>query len=70
MTAEPVPSTRTVVLKRLERPWPDGYFHKLLGLEVKMPALVENGRVLVGFLVGVEESAEAFTLEFSDLEPE
>lgn len=70
MTAERAPELRRVVLERAGRAWSDGYFTALLGLRVKMPAVVERGRVLVGYLVGVEETPEAFTLEFSELEPE
>lgn len=70
MTAEPVPATRTVVLERAGRGWPDGYFKALVGLKLKMPAVVARGRVLVGYLVAAEESPESFTLTFSDLEPE
>lgn len=71
MTAERAPATRTVVLERAGRGWQDGYWHQLVGVRVKMPAVIERGRVLVGYLVAVrEESPARFVLEFSDLEPE
>lgn len=70
MTAERAPSQRVVVLKRAEHNWPDGYFGALLGLDVRMPAVVERGRVLAGFLVAVEESATEFVLTFEGLQPE
>ena len=70
MTANPAPATRVVVLQREGRAWRDGYFTALLGLSLKMPALVEDGRVLAGYLVGVEETKTEFRLEFSQLEPE
>lgn len=70
MATDPLPVTRTVILKRAGRGYADGYWDALVGVKVKMPALVDGGRVLVGYLVGVEEDADAFVLTFSDLESE
>ena len=41
-----------------------------MGLRLKMPAVVERGRVLLGYLVAVKEDAGGVQLKFSDLEPE
>ena len=72
MTAEPAPSQRVVTLVRAEHPgwWPDGYWPALVGIEVRMPAVVERGRVLVGYLAAAEETRDTIRLTFSDLEPE
>jgi hypothetical protein len=48
--------------------WPGGYFQPLIGLRI--PALLEAGKVMAGVLVAVEEGAESVRLTFSDLAPE
>jgi hypothetical protein len=45
-----------------------GYFQPLIGL--RMPALVEAGKVMAGVLVAVEESSEIVRLTFEGLAPE
>ena len=70
MTAEPVPSQRVVTLVRADHHFPPNYFDALVGLKVKMPAILERGRVLVGFLIAADETKETIRLTFSDLEPE
>ena len=67
MTAPPL-TTRTVRVPRNGRA--AGYFDALLGLDIRMPAVVESGRVLAGYLIGVVEDEDGFTLEFSGLAPE
>lgn len=70
MTASLAPSQRVVILQRAARFYPDGYWTTLLGLDVRMPALVSEGRVLAGFLVGVSETEEVIELTFAGLEVE
>lgn len=48
--------------------WEPGYFGKLIG--TRIPALVEDGIVLAGLLVAVEEGPERVTLTFAQLEEE
>lgn len=45
-----------------------GYWAPLIGL--RMPALVEAGKVMAGVLLAVEEDAESVRLTFSDFAPE
>jgi hypothetical protein len=68
VTAERAPETRTVTVERAR--YPRGYWGALVGCELRMPAVVVEGRVLAGFLVAAEESDEAVTLTFSDIGPE
>ena len=70
MTAEPAPRTRLVTLVRAEHAYAPGYFDALVGLAVRMPALVEHGRVLAGFLVAARETADTIELTFGELGPE
>ena len=42
----------------------------MVGCELRMPAVVVEGRVLAGFLVAAEEDDEEIVLTFSDLAPE
>jgi hypothetical protein len=64
VTAEPVPETRVVTVPLR---WP-GYWPPLIGL--RMPALVQAGKVMAGVLVAVEEGAETVRLTFEGLEHE
>jgi hypothetical protein len=41
-----------------------------VGLDVRMPALVENGRAMAGFLVAVEETDGEIALTFEGIQPE
>lgn len=50
--------------------WPEGYWGALVGYDVRMPAVVEQGRVLAGFLVDAEEEGEEIVLTFEKLAPE
>lgn len=68
MTADPKPAPRVVVLQRAVRFYPDNYWAPLIGM--RMPAVLEAGRVMVGVLVAVEETSETVRLEFSDLQAE
>lgn len=70
MTAEPAPRTRLVTLVRAEHAYAPGYWDKLVGLELLIPALVEHGRVLAGYLVAARETQDTIELEFSDVGPE
>lgn len=68
MVAERASGRRVVTLAR-ER-WPAGYWIALMGCDVRMPAVVESGRVLAGFLVAAEETSEEIVLTFEELAPE
>lgn len=73
MTADPLPATRTVVLRRADHPgwWSSpGYFAALVGCGLRMPAGVVDGRAVAGLLVGAEEGEDEITLEFAGLGPE
>ena len=70
MTAEPVPALRVVTVERSRWGWPPGYLDALTGTRVRMPALVERGRVLAGYLVAVRETEDVVELTFSGLAPE
>lgn len=70
MTAERVPQRRVVTLSRRDRFYPDGCFAALVGCDVRMPAVIERGRVLAGYLVAVEEDELEIRLEFEGLAPE
>ena len=67
MTAQPL-TTRTVRIPRNGRC--AGYFDALLGVDIRMPAVIDSGRVLAGYLVGVVEDEDGFDLEFSGMVPE
>jgi hypothetical protein len=58
---ENAPETRVVTVPLR---WP-GYWAPLIGL--RMPALVEAGKVMAGVLVAVEEGAESVRLTFEGL---
>lgn len=70
MTAEPAPATRVVTLVRAEHSWPRGYWPALAGLDVRIPALIADGRVLAGYLVAVRETDDTIELVFGDVSPE
>lgn len=53
---------------RMPNNWTPGYFAPLVGL--RMPALIERGRVLEGELVSYVESARRIDLYFADVAPE
>lgn len=56
---------------RAEHPhWPDGYWDALVGVKVRMPAVLEAGRMLAGYLVDARETSDTIELTFSDLVPE
>jgi hypothetical protein len=65
---ERAPETRTVTVERAR--YPAGYWSALVGCELRMPAVVHEGRVLAGFLVAADESSEEIRLTFSDLQSE
>ena len=68
MIAEPAPETRVVTVERAR--YPSGYWAALVGCELRMPAVVVEGKVLAGFLVAAEESSEFVVLTFAGLAPE
>lgn len=47
--------------------WPDGYWPALVGAKVRMPAVIEAGRVLAGYLVEARETKDTIELTFADL---
>ena len=61
---------RLVTLQRTDRFYPDGYWDKLVGLDVRIPAFVEGGKVIAGKLVAATETETEITLTFDDLAPE
>jgi hypothetical protein len=65
---ERAPETRTVTVERAR--YPAGYWSALVGCELRMPALVLDGKVMAGFLVAAEETNETVTLTFAGLQPE
>ncbi len=70
VTAEHAPETRTVVLRRSDRPgwWPEGYWSQLVGLDMRIPAGVIDGRTIYGRLVEADESGdEEILLTFADV---
>lgn len=71
MTAEPAPSTRTVVLRRADRYYAPGYWTTLVACKLRMPAGVVGGRSYEGLLVAADEDGEdEITLTFEDCAPE
>lgn len=60
-----------VELSRADHNWPRGYFDALIGLSIRMPAVIDNGRVLTGVLLDSDESDdEVIRLKFADFQPE
>lgn len=71
MTAEPAQTPRVVTFLRAEHPqWVAGYWDQLVGVKVRMPAVLEAGRMLAGYLVEARETTDTIELTFSDLVPE
>lgn len=54
---------RTVTVPRSLQPWPDGYFHRLIGCRV---AFMLDERGVYGTLTAVVETEDEFTLTFED----
>ena len=72
MTASCASATRVVTIARADHPgwWPPGYWDGLVGLDLRIPALIEHGRVLAGYLRAVRETEDTIELTFGGLEPE
>lgn len=61
---------RTVTIARASHDYPPGYWDALVGHPERMPAVIDGGQLLVGYLVGAEEGESEITLTFADLQPE